>query len=107
MTDYKFTQDWFSHNIPVWEQLKGLLPGEPGSREFLEIGSEKPVDLGLLAYLGGIIGRGAAFFEGLEKFRFLAEIGKDFVVSALCRFSLVVTDEGTAIPVKHREEMPR
>ena len=39
MTDYKFTQDWFSHNIPVWEQLKGLLPGEPGSREFLEIGS--------------------------------------------------------------------
>jgi hypothetical protein len=78
-----------------------------GTREFLEIGSEKPVDLGLLAYLGGIIGRGAAFFEGLEKFRFLAEIGKDFVVSALCRFSLVVTDEGTAIPVKHREEMPR
>jgi predicted O-methyltransferase YrrM len=38
MTDYKFTQDWFSHNIPVWEQLKGLLPqGE--ERGFLEIGS--------------------------------------------------------------------
>ena len=39
MTDYKFTQDWFSHNIPVWEQLKGLLPGQPGNRTFLEIGS--------------------------------------------------------------------
>ena len=39
MTDYKFTQDWFSHNIPVWEQLKGLLSGEPGERGFLEIGS--------------------------------------------------------------------
>lgn len=40
MTDYKFTQDWFSHNIPVWEQLKGLLPErtEEG-RNFLEIGS--------------------------------------------------------------------
>jgi predicted O-methyltransferase YrrM len=39
MTEYTFTQDWFSHNIPVWEQLATLLPGEPGSREFLEIGS--------------------------------------------------------------------
>jgi cephalosporin hydroxylase len=36
MTDYKFTQDWFSHNIPVWEQLKGLLPER---KSFLEIGS--------------------------------------------------------------------
>lgn len=39
MTDYKFTQDWFSHNIPLWEQLVPLLPGQPGSRWFLEIGS--------------------------------------------------------------------
>jgi predicted O-methyltransferase YrrM len=39
MTDYKFTQDWFSHNIPVWEQLATLLPGEAGKRTFLEIGS--------------------------------------------------------------------
>ena len=38
MTDYKFTQDWFSHNIPVWEQLKGLLP-QGQVRSFLEIGS--------------------------------------------------------------------
>ena len=38
MTDYKFTQDWFSHNIPVWEQLKGLLP-QGQKRSFLEIGS--------------------------------------------------------------------
>ena len=36
MTDYKFTQDWFSHNIPVWEQLKSLLPER---KSFLEIGS--------------------------------------------------------------------
>ena len=21
MSEYQFTQDWFSHNIPVWEQL--------------------------------------------------------------------------------------
>ena len=39
MTDYKFTQDWFSHNIPVWEQLATLIPGEAGKRMFLEIGS--------------------------------------------------------------------
>ena len=39
MTDYKFTQDWFSHNIPVWEQLAKMLPGRAGTRHFLEIGS--------------------------------------------------------------------
>jgi predicted O-methyltransferase YrrM len=39
MTDYKFTQDWFSHNIPLWEQLAKVLPGTPGLRWFLEIGS--------------------------------------------------------------------
>jgi predicted O-methyltransferase YrrM len=39
MTEYTFTQDWFSHNIPVWEQLVTLLPGTPGQRNFLEIGS--------------------------------------------------------------------
>lgn len=39
MTDYKFTQDWFSWAPPVWEQLKPLLPSEPGLRVFLEIGS--------------------------------------------------------------------
>lgn len=39
MTEYQFTQDWFSHNIPVWEQLVKLLPGTPGQRSFLEIGS--------------------------------------------------------------------
>lgn len=40
MTDYKFTQDWFSHNIPLWEQLfqKGL-PRAARDRWFLEIGS--------------------------------------------------------------------
>ena len=36
MTEYTFTQDWFSHNIPVWEQLKGLLPER---QRFLEVGS--------------------------------------------------------------------
>jgi predicted O-methyltransferase YrrM len=39
MTEYTFTQDWFSFNIPVWEQLATLLPGTPGQRNFLEIGS--------------------------------------------------------------------
>jgi predicted O-methyltransferase YrrM len=39
MTDYQFTQDWFSWAPPVWTQLIPLLPGEPGKREFLEIGS--------------------------------------------------------------------
>ena len=36
MSDYQFTQDWFSHNIPVWEQLATLLPER---KSFLEIGS--------------------------------------------------------------------
>lgn len=38
MTDhYKFGHpDWFSHNIPHWERLKELLPG---NTDFLEIGS--------------------------------------------------------------------
>ena len=39
MSEYQFTQDWFSHNIPVWEQLVTLLPSTPGQRIFLEIGS--------------------------------------------------------------------
>jgi hypothetical protein len=39
MTEYKFTQDWFSWAPPIWEQLKPLLPSEPGGRAFLEIGS--------------------------------------------------------------------
>jgi predicted O-methyltransferase YrrM len=39
MTEYTFTQDWFSHNIPLWEQLATMLPGTPGQRNFLEIGS--------------------------------------------------------------------
>jgi hypothetical protein len=39
MTEYKFTQDWFSWAPAVWEQLKPLLPSEPGYRAFLEIGS--------------------------------------------------------------------
>ena len=36
MTDYTFTQDWFSHNIPLWEQLAKVLPAR---KSFLEIGS--------------------------------------------------------------------
>jgi predicted O-methyltransferase YrrM len=36
MTDYKFTQDWFSWAPPVWEQLIEHLPER---RSFLEIGS--------------------------------------------------------------------
>lgn len=36
MTEYTFTQDWFSHNIPVWEQLATLLPER---KSLLEIGS--------------------------------------------------------------------
>jgi predicted O-methyltransferase YrrM len=37
--DYQFTQDWFHWAPPVWEQLIPMLPGEPGKRNFLEIGS--------------------------------------------------------------------
>lgn len=39
MTDYKFTQDWFHWAPEVWTQLIPHLPGEPGERFFLEIGS--------------------------------------------------------------------
>lgn len=39
MSDYQFTQDWFHWAPQVWEQLIPHLPGEPGSRKFLEIGS--------------------------------------------------------------------
>lgn len=34
--DYKFTQDWFSHNIPIWEKC---LVNLPDKKRFLEIGS--------------------------------------------------------------------
>ena len=37
--NYKFTQDWFSWAPPIWEQLTPMLPGKPGERNFLEIGS--------------------------------------------------------------------
>lgn len=36
MTEYKFTQDWFSWAPPVWEQLIEHLPAR---KRFLEIGS--------------------------------------------------------------------
>lgn len=36
MNNYRFTQDWFSHNIPVWQQLVPLVPER---RVALEIGS--------------------------------------------------------------------
>ena len=39
MSDYEFTKDWFAWAPEVWKQLIPHLPGEPGSREFLEIGS--------------------------------------------------------------------
>ena len=39
MTEYQFTKDWFSQAEQVWPQLIPLLPGTPGQRNFLEIGS--------------------------------------------------------------------
>jgi predicted O-methyltransferase YrrM len=39
MTEYQFTKDWFNWAPQVWEQLTPHLPGEAGSRRFLEIGS--------------------------------------------------------------------
>jgi predicted O-methyltransferase YrrM len=39
MTEYQFTKDWFAWAPEVWTQLIPLLPGEPGTRSFLEIGS--------------------------------------------------------------------
>lgn len=39
MSNYTFTQDWFSWAPEVWEKLIPLLSGEAGKRRFLEIGS--------------------------------------------------------------------
>lgn len=39
MSDYQFTHDWFAQAEQVWPQLIPHLPGEPGNRQFLEIGS--------------------------------------------------------------------
>lgn len=39
MSEYQFTKDWFQWAPAVWEQLVPMLSGEPGNREFLEIGS--------------------------------------------------------------------
>ena len=39
MSEYQFTKDWFNWAPAVWEQLIPHLPGEPGKRKFLEIGS--------------------------------------------------------------------
>ena len=39
MSDYQFTKDWFNWAPQVWEQLIPHLPGQPGRRHFLEIGS--------------------------------------------------------------------
>lgn len=39
MSEYQFTKDWFNWAPPVWEQLIPMLPGKPGHRQFLEIGS--------------------------------------------------------------------
>ncbi len=39
MSEYQFTKDWFAWAPEVWKQLIPLLPGTPGERTFLEIGS--------------------------------------------------------------------
>ena len=39
MTDYQYTKDWFAWAPEVWKQLIPMLPGEPGLRTFIEIGS--------------------------------------------------------------------
>jgi len=39
MTGYQFTKDWFAWAPEVWNQLIPLLPGTPGERRFLEVGS--------------------------------------------------------------------
>ena len=39
MSEYQFTKDWFNWAPQVWEQLIPHLPGKPGERHFLEIGS--------------------------------------------------------------------
>ena len=39
MSEYQFTKDWFNWAPEVWQQLIPHLPGQPGSRHFLEIGS--------------------------------------------------------------------
>lgn len=39
MSEYQFTHDWFSQAEQVWPQLIPLMSGEPGHRQFLEIGS--------------------------------------------------------------------
>lgn len=39
MTEYQFTKDWFQWAPQVWQQLIPHLPGEAGSRKFLEVGS--------------------------------------------------------------------
>ena len=39
MSEYQFTKDWFNWAPEVWQQLIPHLPGKPGSRTFLEIGS--------------------------------------------------------------------
>ena len=36
--DYRFTQDWFSNNIPIWTSALKRYQGKPGVR-YLEIGS--------------------------------------------------------------------
>jgi predicted O-methyltransferase YrrM len=37
--DYEFTNNWFAHAPEVWTHLIPMLPGTPGERSFLEIGS--------------------------------------------------------------------
>jgi predicted O-methyltransferase YrrM len=39
MSEYQFTKDWFNWAPEVWTQLIPMLPGKPGLRTFLEIGS--------------------------------------------------------------------
>lgn len=37
--NYEFTKDWFSQAPEVWTHIIPMLPGKPGERCFLEIGS--------------------------------------------------------------------
>jgi predicted O-methyltransferase YrrM len=39
MSEYQFTQDWFHWAPELWQKLIPLLPGKPGMRSFVEVGS--------------------------------------------------------------------
>lgn len=92
---YQFTQDWFSHNIPVWQKILANFTGLP-NLSFLEIGSWEGRSTSWL--LDNILTDKSAKITCIDTFEGAIEhqaLGDQFLKTVESRFDFNVKQTGT------------